>query len=49
VFDAKIYKIVGVVFVVSACDVWNKKFFEFLDFSFQLPSLLVEKCRKNSH
>jgi hypothetical protein len=41
-FDAKIYKIVDNVFGVSPCVEWNKKFFQFSDFSFQLPSLLVE-------
>jgi hypothetical protein len=41
-FDAKIYKIVDGFFDVSPCVVWNKKFFQFSDFSFQLPSLLVE-------
>jgi hypothetical protein len=42
VFDAKIYKIVDSFFDVSPCFVWNKNFFQISDFSFQLPSLLVE-------
>jgi len=41
-FDAKIYKNVDSLFGVSLCKVWNKKFFKISDFSFQLPSLLVE-------
>jgi len=41
-FDAKIYKIVGGIFDVSVCVVWNKKFFNFFDFYSQLPSFLVE-------
>jgi hypothetical protein len=41
-FDAKIYKIVDNVFAISPCVVRNKKFFKISDFSFQLPSLLVE-------
>ncbi len=41
-FDAKIYKIVDSVFAVSLCPKSNKKFFQISDFSFQLPSLLVE-------
>jgi hypothetical protein len=40
--DAKIYKIVDSRFAVSLCVVWNKKFFQISDFSFQLPSLLVK-------
>jgi len=41
-FDAKIYKIVDSVFAVSLCYTGNKNFFQFSDFYFQLPSLLVE-------
>jgi hypothetical protein len=41
-FDAKIYKIVGGIFVVSLCMVWDKKFFKISDLGFQLPSLLVD-------
>jgi hypothetical protein len=41
-FDAKIYKIVDSVFAVSLCPKSNKKNFQISDFSFQLPSLLVE-------
>jgi len=41
-FDAKIYKIVDSVFVVNPCLRSNKKYFQIFDFSFQLPSLLVE-------
>jgi hypothetical protein len=41
-FDAKIYKIVDSLFAVSLCMVWNKNFFQFSDFSFQLPSLLID-------
>jgi hypothetical protein len=41
-FDAKFYKIVDGVLAVSLCVKWNKKFFRFFDFSFQLPSFLVE-------
>ncbi|MGB2863556.1 MAG: hypothetical protein WBC05_09555, partial [Sedimentisphaerales bacterium] len=47
-FDAKIYKNVDAIFAVSPCVVWNKKYFQISDFCFQLPSLLVEKFRKNS-
>jgi hypothetical protein len=46
VFDAKIYKKVGGIFAVSALLVWNKKKFQISDFSFQLPSLLVEIPQK---
>jgi hypothetical protein len=46
-FDAKIYKIVGGIFAVSACGEGNKKNFKKSDFCFQLPSLLVEKLAKN--
>jgi len=45
-FDAKIYKIVDTIIAVSSYVVWNKKFFDFLDFSFQLPSLLVDFLEK---
>jgi hypothetical protein len=48
VFDAKIYKNVEGVFTVSLCIAGNKKNFQISDFYFQLPSLLVEKFRKNS-
>ena len=41
-FDAKIYKIVGGVFDVSACGEGNKKNFKNCDFCSALPSLLVE-------
>jgi hypothetical protein len=41
-FDAKIYKIVGGVFDVSACGQGNKKNFKILDFCFQLPSVLID-------
>jgi len=41
-FDAKIYKNIGGIFDVSACGEGNKKLFQFFNFSFQLPSLLVE-------
>ena len=41
-FDAKIYKNVDAIFIVSLCLVWNKKIFKLLYFYFQLPSLLVE-------
>jgi hypothetical protein len=41
-FDAKIYKIVDSLFAVSPCLEGNNKFFQFSDFCFQLPSLLVE-------
>jgi hypothetical protein len=41
-FDAKIYKIVDGVFVISTCPDSNKNFFQISDFCFQLPSLLVE-------
>jgi hypothetical protein len=33
-FDAKIYKIVGGIFGVSPCVIWDKIFFQFSDFSF---------------
>jgi hypothetical protein len=46
VFDAKIYKIVDSILAVSPCVVWNKKFFKISDFSFQLPSLLVDFLEK---
>jgi hypothetical protein len=45
VFDAKIYKIVGGGFDVSACGEGNKKNFKNCDFCFQLPSLLVAQMR----
>jgi hypothetical protein len=45
-FDAKIYKIVDTIFAVSAYAVWNKKFFKIPDFSFQLPSLLIDFLEK---
>jgi hypothetical protein len=41
-FDAKIYKIVDSVFAVNPCPKSNKKYYQILNFSFQLPSLLVE-------
>ena len=41
-FDAKIYKIVDGFFDVTSCGIRNKKKFQNSDFSFQLPSLLVE-------
>jgi len=41
-FDAKIYKNVDNFFAVSLCPRSNKKYFQISDFSFQLPSLLVE-------
>jgi len=41
-FDAKIYKIVDSDFAVSPCHRSNKKIFQISDFSYQLPSLLVE-------
>jgi hypothetical protein len=42
-FDAKIYKIVGGFFAVSACMSRAKKIFQISDFCSALPSLLVEK------
>jgi hypothetical protein len=45
-FDAKIYKIVGGVFAVSACVIWNKKNYLNSDFCLALPSLLVENHLK---
>jgi hypothetical protein len=45
-FDAKIYKIVGEVFAVSACWEGNKKIFKISDFSFQLPSVLIDFLEK---
>ena len=42
-FDAKIYKIVGGIFDVSACGGGSKKIFKNSDFCSALPSLLVEK------
>ena len=47
-FDTKIYKNVCGFFTVNACGERNKKFFDFFHFCSQLPSLLVEKFRKNS-
>jgi hypothetical protein len=44
-FDAKIYKIVGGIFYVSACEERNKKIFKIFYFSSALPALLVEKTR----
>jgi len=41
-FDAKIYKIVDSLFDVSHYLEWDKKIFQISNFSFQLPSLLVE-------
>jgi len=40
-FDAKNYKYVDGIFAVSAYWEGDKKLFQFFDFSFQLPSLLV--------
>jgi len=42
----KKYKIVDEIFAVSACVIWNKKFFKIPDFSFQLPSLLIDFLEK---
>ena len=46
-FDAKIYKIVGGIFNVSACGKGNKKKFKNSDFCFQLPSLLIAQTLRN--
>ena len=46
-FDAKIYKIVDSFFVVSLFLVRYKNFFQLFDFSFQLPSLLIENQPKS--
>jgi hypothetical protein len=45
-FDAKIYNNVGGDFDVSACGEGNKKILQISDFSFQLPSLLVDFLEK---
>jgi hypothetical protein len=47
-FDAKIYKIVGGIFNVSACGTGDKKLFKNSDFCSALPSLLVENSVKNN-
>jgi hypothetical protein len=46
VFDAKIYKNVGGIFGVSACEEGNKKIFQISDFSFQLSSVLIDFLEK---
>jgi hypothetical protein len=45
-FDAKIYKNVDTIFAVSPCVVWNKKFYQFSDFSFQPPAFLIDLLEK---
>ncbi|HCO93707.1 MAG TPA: hypothetical protein DIU00_07120 [Phycisphaerales bacterium] len=45
-FDAKIYKIVDGFFDVNPCLIWNKKFFQFSDFCFQLQAHLVDLLEK---
>jgi hypothetical protein len=42
----KKYKIVGGIFVVSACGRWNKKIFKPFYLGFKLPSLLVDFLEK---
>ena len=46
-FDAKIYKNIDGIFAVSAYWEGDIKLFQFFDFSFQLPSLLVENRALN--
>jgi len=47
-FDARIYKIVGGIFAVSACGEGNKKNFKNSVFCLALPPLLVEMMPSHS-
>jgi len=48
-FDAKIYKNVSCIIVVSACGEKNKKIFQISDFCFQLQAVLVENSAQISY